>query len=408
MEDYPELSNMPYFRLMIRAFLAIAITTSILAVTLTGQPLQSLDEAKQMAGVVGKPLLLEFYHEDCEYCAEFAADADTSRAINAILDSVVHYSLNVLSAEGDSLSDVYEVGYNYPVFIVMNSEGEVVKRWTGYSTPAQFESTLHNAISDLATIGDRLRRYRAKPTYEDALFLAKYYADSGADLDAIEFYRQADSINALSPIDHSYEIFSSTANAVWRDELPYDDALTAADVVLDSRIKSSVNIAKVGNLLSQLARRVGRTETLKKYLEAGIAATAGSTNSTIRAYYVLLKADYALHVNGDTAEAIRLKKESQGFGWEEDRDKSYSFARWCLQRKIDLDEAKMYARRTINLVYPGRARAMVLNTLAEICAARGEHQEALTAMEMAVRESPDNEYYQKQLETYRNEVKSGQ
>jgi tetratricopeptide (TPR) repeat protein len=393
---------------MRRILLIAAIAALTITVASSAQPLQSLDEARQMAEITGKPLLLEFYHEDCEYCADFAADADTSRAINAILDSVVHYSLSVLSEEGDSLSDVYEVGYNYPVFIVMNNKGEVVKRWTGYSTPMQFALTLRNAIGDLSTIGDRLSRFRANPTYEDALFLAKYYADSGEDLDAIEFYRKADSINAPSPIDHSFEIFSSTANAVWRDELPYNDALTAADAVLNSRIRNSVNVAKVGNLLAQVARRVGRTETLKKYLQAGIEATSGSTNSTIQAYYVLLKADYALHVDGDTAEAVRIKKESQGPGWEQDRDKFYSFARWCLQRKIDLEEAEMYARKAINLVYPGRARAIVYNTLAEICAARGERQKALKAMELAVRENPDNEYYRKQLEEFREKAKSAQ
>jgi hypothetical protein len=89
---------------------------------------QSFTQARRSAAASQVPLLLEFYHDDCEHCFEFKQELDTSRLLQSVMDSVIYYPLSVLSPEGDSLAEHYDVGSTYPVFVLMNSEAAVVKR----------------------------------------------------------------------------------------------------------------------------------------------------------------------------------------------------------------------------------------------------------------------------------------
>jgi benzoyl-CoA reductase/2-hydroxyglutaryl-CoA dehydratase subunit BcrC/BadD/HgdB len=43
---------------------------------------------------------------------------------------------------------------------------------------------------------------------------------------------------------------------------------------------------------------------------------------------------------------------------------------------------------------------MILDTLAEICNARGTCKDAVTYIELAIKEAPGNDYYKKQLERF--------
>ena len=156
----------------------------------------------------------------------------------------------------------------------------------------------------------------------------------------------------------------------------------------------------VGKMMIHLARRKNKTETVGKYLLAAINAASNSRNARHQESYRLLRADYSLHISHDTTEAVALKKVTLGKGWEENRDRFYDFARWCLERKVNLAEAEEYARKTVNLVYPGKIRAMVLNTLAEIAFARGDSNRAEKIIRLAIEQEPDNEYYQQQLRRF--------
>jgi tetratricopeptide (TPR) repeat protein len=306
------------------------------------------------------------------------------------------------------LSEQYKVGVTYPVYILMTGGGEVIKRWTGYSGSSSFVSKLKSSLKDLASIDQRVARFLAEPTLKDALSLAKYFADANENLKAVEYYRKAQYLAPGNAADYSFEVFANTANAAWRDRIPFDDVFPTADTVLIARAKNPGDIVRVSRIMSRLARKFERTDGLSKYLQAAIDATAGSRDAKNLESHELAKADYALHVRGDTAEAIRIKKASQPQGWENDRDKFYDFAKWCLERKINLEEAEMYARRTVDLVYPGRIRARVLNTVAEICHAAGKTEEAVEVMRMAVSQHPENEYYAEQLRRFEENLSSGQ
>jgi tetratricopeptide (TPR) repeat protein len=320
------------------------------------------------------------------------------------LKSVIHFPINVEGEEGSVLSDVYKVGTTYPVFILMNSSGEIIKRWTGYSTATAFVGKLKSSLSDLASIDERLARFKASPTFQDALGLAKFYSDIGENLQAIEFYQHAVSLGKGTNVDFTYQIFMNTANASWKEMLPFEDVLPTADAVLSAKRKNVSNIVKVSQIMARLARKLGRTDEIAKYLQAGIDVTANSQDPKTRESHNLAKADYALHVEGDATKAVSIRKAGLGAGWEDNRDKFYAFAKWCLERKINLEEAEMYARKTINMVYPGKIRAKVLNIVAEICFARGKTAEAIKTIGMAIEQEPENEFYPKQLKRFQESL----
>ena len=311
----------------------------------------------------------------------------------------MHLPVDVKKDEGIELSEHYRVGVYYPVYVLTNSDGDVIFRWTGYTGANRFIRSLREATSDLSTIKERIEKSKNKPVLKDIIYLAGYHADIGEYLKAIKYYEQAQSLGG-GVYDYTYKIFENTANASWKDMLSFDDVLSAADAVLNSNKKNINDIVKVAKIMSRLARKKDRTHQLAKYLQAGIDATANSQIKKLKESYDLLLTDQALYVSLDSAKAIDMKRESLGPDWQDNPEKFYNFAKWCLERKINLDEAEMYTRKAIRLAMPGKFKAKVLNTLAQISYTTGKTDEAITLMKQVVDEDPGNISYIKRLEEY--------
>jgi tetratricopeptide (TPR) repeat protein len=317
---------------------------------------------------------------------------------------VVHLPLNVNEGEGELLSESNKVGTTYPVFILANSSGQTIRRWIGYTGGAQvLVNTLNNALTDLTTVEERLERFKTKATFEDALFIAGYYSGIRENLKAVEYYRKSLELGKGSGFDYSYKIFENIANAVWKDELEFDEVIPAADAVLNAEKKDTKNIVDVARLMTRLAVKADQIDKLKKYLKAGIDNSAISKNKQIQAANIDLQADYTLYIEKDVQKAIGIKKRTMALGWQDNRDAYYMFAKWCLIRKINLDEAEMYARKTLPEVQPGKYRARVYTTLAEILEANNKIDGALEARKNAVAHDPENDYYQEELERLESE-----
>lgn len=368
---------------------------------------ETFEQAKALSAGLGKPILLKFVHEDCEYCDEAEREAQTVDEIKDALKSVVYLSIDINEGEGIELSEKYKAGINFPVFILTNSSGEEIYRWIGYSSGAgSFVYSLESAMADTMTVKGRIARLKSNPTPNDAKYLAKYYSDIDEPLKAVEFYRRA--ANLDKNVNYTLQIFTNLAQACWKDMIPFEEALPAADSVINSKRVIKNSIVNVVKLITRLARKKGKTDRIEKYLQAGLDATEGSQNKRfVKARHEFM-ADYTLHVRADTARAVKIKKASLSEGWENDRDTFYRFALWCLERKINLEEAEMYARQTVNLVYAGKYRAKALNTVAEICEGRGNITEAIKVINMAIQQDPDNDFYVEQLEKFTEKLNGGQ
>lgn len=315
---------------------------------------------------------------------------------------MVYVSLNAREGEGKILAKQYRAGIYFPVFILTDSAGAPITRWQGYTGAVRFKNSLNAALQDLTTIGVRESRFEAQPTYDDAVFLAEYFSDASSYLKAVTYFRKARELSRSPDVHIYYKIFESLANAVWADSAKFAEVLPAADAVLDYRPADPRSITLVASNITRLARDMRKTAEIGKYLKAGIDITAGRRDEKSREANALFKADYALYIENDTLKALQISKASLGNGWENKPDKFYDFAKWCLERKIDLGEAEAFTRKAVNMASPGQFKAKVLNTLAEIRIARGDTADAVKIIDEAIDEDPEDDFYTRQWNRFMN------
>jgi tetratricopeptide (TPR) repeat protein len=322
------------------------------------------------------------------------------------LKQVVHLPVNVLEGEGPELKEIYDVGSTYPVFILTNSEGEIITRWTGYSTAGQFVYKLNASLKDLRTIKERRAQFEANPTLQEALALGRFYAEIGEHLEAVSMFRRAEKLSGQRKVSLHNDIFKNMAEAVWKEMAPYDSIYPAAEYVLAS--EDAAGIIKMATLMSRLSRKFDHTDNLGKYLDAGIQAASASNNPKDTEDRYLLVAEHALQIAHDTAKAIEIKEMSMGNGWETNPNKFYGYAKWCLEREVNLGAAEMYARQAVQVAGNPEMKARVLNTLSEIYEARGNYEGAIGAIQMAIENHPENPYYQTRLDDIEDAMAGGQ
>jgi len=356
-----------------------------------------------LSAETGKPVLLEFLREDCEFCEMASREAETDDAVRAALKSVVHQLVNVLDTEGREIARKYRVGTTYPVFVLTDSKGDVITRWTGYTGRAKgFVAALQKALKDKRTINERMAQFEKNPTYVDAVNLARFLSAVDEHVEAIEYLKKAAAMDNRTTF--GYDIFSNAANAVWKEQEPYQFVFEPAFAVVRASDSKPIERANVSRLMCRLSRKFDRTDSLAVLIEAGLDATASASTGDLKDANSLLRSEYALQIDADTTKAIAIKKQSMGEGWQGDRDVAFAFAKWCLERRVNLDEAEAIARKTVDLVYPGVYRARVLSTLAEILDAQGRTKEAMAKVVLAIEQSPDDPYYMNQLKRLRGEI----
>lgn len=361
---------------------------------------ETLAQAKQLSAETGKPILLQFYHDDCEYCDQAARDAETDASLKLAFERVVHLRLGVLQSPGTALAANYKVGDYYPVFILTDSAGHTISRWTGYTGVDRFIKSFNQAMSDVMTVEARIARCSANPTPKDALFLADFFTDTREYLLAREYLRLLQRLYG-GGLDFSYRLFSATAEAVWNDLLPFDSLTTAADAVRAKGQMNMHNLGQMAQIMANVARKTGHTGKLESYLMAGIEATSRRTDEAGIELHRDLLADYALHAMGDTTEALTVKKRALGEAWENDLAKCFQLGEWCFRRNINLADAEHYVRLATDKATGDKFRASHLRMLAEICFARGKTQEAIQLADQALALDPSAVWFEKKLKEWR-------
>jgi len=387
-----------------RNVIAVVILSLALVIDTSASEIATLAEAKQLSTQTGKPILLEFFHDDCEYCDQAARDAETDASLKLAFARVVLFKLSVLQGQGTALAATYKVGDYYPVFILTDSAGHTISRWTGYTGVDRFIKSFNQSMSDVMTIDARVARCQANPTPKDALFLADFYTDTREYLLVREYLRLLQRLYA-GGLDFSYRISTSTAEAVWSDLLPFDSLIVAADDVLAKRQMNLHNLGPMAQIMANVARKTGHTNRLESYLMTGIEATSLRTDEAGIELHRDLLADYALHAMGDTTEALSVKKRALGDRWEQDMAKCFQFGEWCFRRNINLADAEHYVRLATDKASGDKFRATHLRMLAEICFARGKTQEAIQLANQALTLDPAAVWFEKKLNEWRTAKK---
>ncbi len=389
-----------------KRFLSIMIILTAWSSMLSAQSPESLDQAKAISARQNKPILIEFYRVDCPYCQTAAKDVAANDSIKALIISTVFCMIDVKTTEGERLITPYHIGNTFPVFVLTDSSGGVINRWTGYTGARPFIQSLKKSLSNLETINQRYDRLANLPSLDNALFLAGYNYEIGENAKAVEFYNQAQTLQTNKSVGYSYEIFQNTGDAVWKGTMKFSQLISAADKVLKTKSKDANAITNVARTMTMVARKVGRTADIARYLQAGIDITNAASDNMSKERHAIYLADQALYIEKDTTKAINLRKTSLGPEWQKNPEKYFGFSKWCLERNINLIEAENYARQAVDRASAGKLRATVLNTLSGIYEAQGNLNDATKTMELASEQDSTNESYTAELERLLNKLKN--
>jgi thioredoxin-related protein len=385
-----------------RIRLVLATVSAVAALsfaTARADKAETFDQARALSAQSGKPILLEFNHDDCIHCRQATAEFDSIPEIKQALESVILLKLSVLQGEGTPLAEEYKVGNSFPVFFITDTAGRVCTRWTGYTGSDRFLATLKQGLSDRLTIDEREAQCRKTPSSADLMFLANYFTDSREYPRALDYCRRLQ--NLEKGVNLGFRIFKIAAEAAWADQLPFDSVVATADEMLADTLGNKPYYGDMAQMMASVARRVGQTNRIEKYLMAGIERTAKRTDQAGLDLHRDLLSDYSLHVLNDTTEAVIIKKKALGARWNTDPVRYFRFGEWCLRRNINLDEAEHYIRLATEQTTEDKPRAAHLRVLAELCFARGRTDEAIRLANESLALDPSAIWFEKKLAEWR-------
>jgi tetratricopeptide (TPR) repeat protein len=376
---------------------AILFVTFVAATPAFGCSASSLEQAKAKSTESSLPILIKVGTEWSKESQKFDKFIETDEETKAILkEHVILFSVDAKSEEGKAIATSYSV-QNFPTFILTDNRGETIDRWYGFGCQDCFGKRVVAATEDLVTISERMKRFQKNPSEEDALKLGNIRHAEGMFAEAVAYFARGRELNPDSETNYDTLIFNSMAYGNYYQLYSTDQVKEQADIVLASANRSDKDLMKVAFSMYKISKRADDVSLFTPYLKASVEATADSKDKGVLGKRAKLLPEYTLYIQNNTKKAIKLKKDSMPEGWLEDGNQLNNFAWWCFENKTNLAEAEKMARRGVELTSPGRDKANVLDTLAEICNLSGECGDAVDFIRMAVAEDPENEYFQEQL-----------
>jgi tetratricopeptide (TPR) repeat protein len=316
--------------------------------------------------------------------------------IQKALESVVLVKFDAEKGEGLELAKKFEV-HGYPTFVVANQEAVTMDTWAGYGKEG-FIADLGAAVADPTTISEKQARFAKSPTAADAAKLARYHDTRSEHKPAVDLYRKA---GALDPSnDYAFEILETQTSGFRSGAFTKDEVRMAADAMFASEGQEPIRYIWAVSMLRGVARQAEDPAFTVPYIEPALARTADVADPAFQQQRVSLEVDRALFIEKDKGKAYTLKLASMPEGWKEEPARLNGFAWWCFENDVKLSDAEAFARRGVELSSAGPDRAQILDTVAEICNARGNCDDAVELIRQAMAEAPDSDYYPKQLERF--------
>jgi tetratricopeptide (TPR) repeat protein len=321
------------------------------------------------------------------------------------LESVVLFSVNAEDSLGAPLAATHAVR-NYPTWVLMDAKGGIADRWLGYEKTG-FLETLAEVVVDPVAIEQRFARFEASPTAADAARLARYQASRREYREGVRLYREAQRLDPGGSRDFSEPIFDLMSRGLADSLFTPAELLLAAQDVLASPRRTPRSLLQMAGALQRAGGSLGDRTFGADAVQAACDATAGESDPELTTLRSGVLADQTLFVLHDPRGAVALKRAAMPEGWMERATDLNEFCWWCFEGATNLDEAETLARHALEIAQPGGERANVLDTLAEIAAARGNPGEAVTLTEQAIGEDPKSDYYRKQLVKFKGLVITG-
>jgi tetratricopeptide (TPR) repeat protein len=287
----------------------------------------------------------------------------------------------------------------HPTFVLMDAQGAVLDRWIGYRTPEDFIATLHDALGDLTTVEAKQARLEARPEVATAVRLARIHESRMEHAAAAQHWRQAQALDPSGSGEYDLKVFQVLASGHRDQAFSAAEVRAAADAVLKSKRATPAQMLALGRDMVSVLHK-DDPGAMQPYVQAALAASEGTQDPDQLRQRAGLQRDQALYVRGDKAKALEYHRQSMPEGWMEKPAQLNRFAWWCFENQVNLAEAEELARKGVELEKPGKDRAEILDTVAEICNLRDNCQDAVALIEQAIQDDPKSEYYPKQLERF--------
>lgn len=354
-------------------------------------------EALEKAEKTDQPVLVKVGTEWCSACNAFsAAVAENAELQGAIAADAILVQVDAEKGAGVDLAKSYGVKA-YPTFLLTDAEGELLDRWTGFKNAAGFTEALAHATEDMMPVSERMARFRSEPTGKDATKLGWLAMSEGHHAQARAYFERAMELDKTMNL--SMPVFRATANGVKDGLYTSSDLAGAADAVFASSAGEE-GLYGVLWAMKETARHEGNDDLYVPYLKAAIETTEDAEGEAMARYRSYYAADYTLFVEKNPEKAVEVKRAGMPDGWQENANQLNNFAWWCFENELNLDEAYDFARRGVDLAEAGNMKANVLDTLAEICNLKGDCDEAVTLIHLAIAEDPENAYFQEQAKRF--------
>ena len=269
-----------------------------------------------------------------------------------------------------------------------------------------FLKELDLGFSDLTTISEKEGRYKNKPDAKTARLLASFYNTQGEIKKAAAFYEDAAKYDPDN--DYTIELFQIYTTGYRGNIYTMQEMQTAAEKAVSS--EQVDDNAKIG-IYAQMTiviKEDPEDEKMLAFLKQGYEHLANHQENAQKWAKDAINISYALYIEKDKKKAVKIKKASFREGWKDNPGNLNNFAWWCFENKTNLREADQLGRRGVKLAKSGREKAMILDTVAEIINLIGFPEDSYSLMQQAVKEDPDNEYFQKQLVRFRKLDKTNQ
>jgi tetratricopeptide (TPR) repeat protein len=299
--------------------------------------------------------------------------------------------------EGLDIAKEYKL-QGFPTFVFADASGAVMDTWAGYGKEF-FLGRMAEAVADPTTVDQKRARFEKEPTASDAVKLARYHATRGEGPAAVSLYEEAAALDSES--DYAWELFETTFYGFREEQFEIADLKKRAENLFAVSGIEPSNLGYAVQMLNSAGRKVEDPQLAAPYLAPAIAALAASEDPAHARARASLEVEHAVLVEKDLDKAVRLKRATLPEGWMDDAGALNSFAWWCFENSVNLEEAEALGRRGVELAPAGPDRASILDTVAEICNARGNCDDAVELIQRAIEDHPDKEYYKKQLERFR-------
>lgn len=318
------------------------------------------------------------------------------------LEDLILVQLNTAEPESRELAEIFKVRA-VPTFAVLDAEGRSLYTWAGYGRPESWVERLSEALEDPLTVTRRQARYRAEPSFRDALILGKNAYREGSYREAHSYYRQSQILDpeAAREADLHMFIFRAVFSGVEAGQFKVAQAGREVEKLFASESLTPEHALEAAERLIDVRGLIG-DEVIVPYLKMAHPFIADVNDPELEGHRQRVLVEYALIVEQDPGKALEMKRASFPDGWQTDPDDLNEFAWWCFENEINIQEATELSRRSIELSRPGPEQANYLDTLAELVNLQGDPEQALRLIEQALQMNPDSRYLQNQLERFQN------